>query len=121
MEDALNLPAVIYDETLNNPMPIEIPIIQECKISTPGIPGADGKEGPAGKEGPPGKEGPQGKTGKSVVDKATTASINHIKANQEIQNKYFKEISDNFKEISDNFTNLFKKIEFIEKKLSEFE
>lgn len=115
MDDKLNLPSVIYDEILNKPMPmsIEVPkIVQECKVGPPG------KDGQQGKEGPPGAPG---KAGKSVVDKATTASINQIKANQEIHNKYFKEMSDSFKEISDNFKILFKKIEFIEKKLSEFE
>jgi AMMECR1 domain-containing protein len=100
MDDKLNLPTVIYDEILNTPIKVDVlEPIQEIK------------EGPPGKDG---KDGPPGKTGKSVVDKATTATINQIKANQEIQNKHFKEIFD-------NFTNLFKKIEFIEKKLSEFE
>lgn len=109
MDDKLNLPTVIYDEILNTP--IKVDVLEPVQEFKEGPPGKDGKDG---KEGPPGKEGPQGKTGKSVVDKATTASINQIKATQEIHNKHFKEISD-------NFTNLFKKIEFIEKKLSEFE
>lgn len=104
MDDKLNLPSVVYGETLYNPVVIDnTPIIKN-----------DIKEGPPGKDGSPGKEGPQGKPGKNVVDKATTASINQIKANQEMQNKCFKEISD-------NFIKLFKKIEIIEKKLSEFE
>jgi hypothetical protein len=100
MDDKLNIPVVIYDEILDKPVPVEEPKSPQC--------------GPPGRDGAPGKDGQQGKAGKNVVDKATTATINQIKATQEIQNKYFKDFED-------NFTVLLKKIEFLEKKLSEFE
>jgi len=98
MDDKLNLPIVIYDEIVDKPT-----IVDTVSESI-----QDGKEGPQGKEGPPGK------SGKSVVDKATTATINQIKTNQELQIKYLKELDS-------NFAILFKKIDFIEQKLSEFE
>ena len=104
MDDKLNIQTIIYDEVLDKPTIIDT----VSELVKEGPPGKDGEDGS------PGKDGPQGKSGKSVVDKATTATINQIKANQEIQIKYIKEFEH-------NFTLLFKKIDFIENKLAEFE